>query len=114
MEMKDLERVGGEDSKTIRQRIQKARSMQEKRFEGMNISFNAQMGPNEIKQFCIMREKEKRFVQQAFDALKLSARAYHKILKVARTIADLDGSAIIEEIHLAQAIAYRSVDRKYW
>lgn len=114
MEMKDLELTGGESSATMRERIQRARKMQQERFEGVGITFNAQMGPEEIKRFCKLDDKERQFVERAFDALKLSARAYHKILKVARTIADLDGSERIREIHLAQAIAYRSVDRKYW
>ena len=114
MEMKDLELPGGESSATMRERIQRARKMQQERFEGAGITFNAQMGPEEIKRFCKLDDKERQFVERAFDALKLSARAYHKILKVARTIADLDGSERIGEIHLAQAIAYRSVDRKYW
>ncbi len=114
MEMKDLEGQSGENSATMRERIEKARKMQEERFRGMEISFNAQMGPAEIKRFCALERAEKKFAQEAFDALKLSARAYHKILKVARTIADLNGKERIEEIHLAEAIAYRSVDRKYW
>lgn len=114
MEMKDLEGKSSESSASMRERIQGARIMQQERFKGMGISFNAQMGPAEIKRFCDLGSAEKKFAQQAFDALKLSARAYHKILKVARTIADLNGSESIEEIHLAEAIAYRSVDRKYW
>lgn len=114
MEMKDLENKHGEKSAAMRERIQGARQMQQERFAGMNISFNAQMGPEEIRRFCVLEKKEKEFVQQAFDALKLSARAYHKILKVARTVADLEGSERIMEGHIAQAIHYRSVDRKYW
>lgn len=114
MEMKDLETKSSESSEVMRKRIQKARQMQQNRFEGMDITFNAQMGPAEIKRFCALGETERKFVEQAFDALKLSARAYHKILKVARTIADLDESEAITELHLAQAISYRSVDRKYW
>lgn len=114
MEMKDLEMQGSESSETMRKRIEQARQMQQERFAGLDITFNAQMGPTEIKKFCKLEDKERRFVEQAFDALKLSARAYHKILKVARTVADLDGSEQITELHLARAIAYRSVDRKYW
>ncbi len=114
MEMKDLETKSSESSAVMRERIQKARQMQQDRFEGMDITFNAQMGPAEIKRFCALGEQERKFVEQAFDALKLSARAYHKILKVARTVADLDESENITELHLAQAISYRSVDRKYW
>lgn len=114
MEMKDLENKGGESSEDMRKRIEKARCMQQERFAGINIAFNAQMGPEEIKKFCKLENKERRFVEEAFNALKLSARAYHKILKVARTIADLDESEQIKEVHLASAIAYRSADRKYW
>lgn len=115
IEMKDLEgKEKGDTSKTMRQRIENARKMQEERFEGSKLSFNAQMGPDDIKRFCALDSKEYKFVEQAFDALKLSARAYHKVLKVARTIADLSGSEKIREEDLAQAICYRSVDRKYW
>lgn len=114
MEMKDLERKGEESSADMRKRIERARYMQQERFQGLKLSFNAQMGPEEIKEFCKLDDKERRFVEEAFNALKLSARAYHKILKVARTIADLEGSERITELHLAGAIAYRSVDRKYW
>lgn len=114
MEMKDLEAKSSEGSEAMRERIARARGLQQQRFAGTDITFNAQMGPAQIKEFCRLDEKEKRFVEQAFQALKLSARAYHKILKVARTIADLDGSERIGEEHLASAIAYRSVDRKYW
>jgi len=114
MEMKDLEKKSSVNSTIMRERIGKARKIQQLRFQGTGISFNAQMGPNQIKEFCVLGSKEKGFVEQAFNALNLSARAYHKILKVARTIADLDGSDNICEEHLAGAIAYRSVDRKYW
>lgn len=114
MEMKDLEARNGENSTVMRERIGRARKMQQDRFEGLGITFNAQMGPAQVQEFCVLDDKEKQFVEQAFAALKLSARAYHKILKVARTVADLDGSEKIREEHLAEAIAYRSVDRKYW
>lgn len=114
MEMKDLEARSNENSAVMRERIGRARKMQQDRFEGLGITFNAQMGPAQIKEFCVLDHKEKKFVEQAFAALKLSARAYHKILKVARTVADLSGSEKICEEHLAEAIAYRSVDRKYW
>lgn len=114
MEMKDLEKRSNENSAVMRDRIQKARKMQQMRFEGTDITFNAQMSPTQVSEYCSLGSAEKEFVEQAFNALKLSARAYHKILKVARTIADLDGSEKILDEHLAVAIAYRSVDRKYW
>lgn len=115
IEMRDLEgKTKGDTSEAMRCRIKRARVMQEERFVNSRLRFNAQMGPDDIKRFCKLDNKEYRFVEQAFDALKLSARAYHKVLKVARTIADLDGSERIRETDLAQAICYRSVDRKYW
>ncbi len=113
MQMGDLEKKSGETSETMRRRIGIAREMQQQRFDGLPISFNAQMGPEEIRKFCELGHKEKEFVRQAFDALKLSARAYHKVLKVARTVADLERSVKIREEHIAQAIQYRSVDRNF-
>ncbi len=114
MEVKTLAQKGKENSAAMRKRIGMAREMQQHRFRGLDISFNAQMNPEEIRRFCVLDKKEREFVEQAFDALGLSARAYHKILKVARTIADLKECEKIKEEHLAQAIVYRSVDRKYW
>ncbi len=115
IEIKDLEeKQKGETSESMRQRIERARKMQEDRFVNSKLEFNAQMGPEDVKRFCILDRKEHKFIEQAFQTLKLSARAYHKILKVARTIADLNGNETITEADLAQAICYRSVDRKYW
>lgn len=105
---------GGESSGEIRKRIEKARSMQRRRFAGTNLLFNADMGAKETMEYCVLGAKEKRFVEAAFQSMELSARAYHKILKVARTIADLDGKEEIGELHLAEALGYRSVDRRYW
>lgn len=72
------------------------------------------LGVNELKEFCHLGKDEESLMRQAFGALGLTARTYHKILKVARTIADLDGSERIREQHLKEAIGYRTIDKKYW
>ena len=72
------------------------------------------LGVNELREFCRLDEAEERLMRQAFSSLGLTARTYHKILKVARTIADLDGSDGIREGHLKEAIGYRMIDKKYW
>ena len=72
------------------------------------------MNPAMTREFCVASEGAMKMLQMAFDKLGLSARAYDKILRVARTIADLDGSEIIETPHIAEAIQYRSLDRKFW
>lgn len=104
----------GESSAKMRSRIQVARQMQEERFKNLGIRFNSEMNSAQTAVYCELAPKEKTFMEKAFKSLSLSARAYHKILRVSRTIADLDGAAKIEEKHLAEAICYRSVDRNYW
>lgn len=105
---------GAESSEQIRERIERAREIQKKRFRNEKRNFNADMGPEEIGRYCSLQQKEEAFMEKAFANMELSARAYHKILKVARTIADLDGSENILEKHLCEAVCYRSVDRRYW
>ena len=103
-----------ESSAQIRERIERARKIQKMRFKNEKRNFNADMGPEEIIKYCTLESKEEAFMEKAFRNMELSARAYHKILKVARTIADLDGSERIQEKHLCEAVCYRSVDRRYW
>ncbi|MBR6094023.1 MAG: YifB family Mg chelatase-like AAA ATPase [Lachnospiraceae bacterium] len=109
LKLKELEGEGrgGDDSDTIRKRIIKAREIQKKRFRNGNITFNAQMKAKDVSKFCILDPKANSYMQRAYEVLGLSARGYHKILKVARTIADLDGKEIIESRHLAEAIGFR-------
>ena len=104
----------GESSAGILQRVMKARRMQEKRFEGTVLSFNADMGPAQVRKYCPLGAEEQQMMQQLFASMNLSARAYHKIIKVARTIADLEGSGRIRRSHLAEAACYRRTDSKYW
>ncbi len=104
-----------EKSSIIRERVMKARYVQDKRFEGNDtLHFNAQMSPNMVRQICVIDETGQVLIKRAMEKLGLSARAYDRILKVARTIADLAASENIEAEHLAEAIHYRSLDRESW
>ena len=103
----------GEASRIIRQRIVQARTIQSKRFPGIPIFCNAQMGSAEIGRHCPLEEETKNLLGAAVLKLGFSARAYYRILKVARTIADLTSSPQIRSSHLAEAIQYRSLDRNF-
>lgn len=103
-----------ESSASIKERVNKARQIQLKRFKENNIYNNAKMNVVLTKKYCKLDEDAKELIKVAFDKLKLSARAHDRILKVARTIADLDSSELIKANHIAEAINYRSLDRKYW
>ena len=105
---------GEETSAQIRERVMAARERQAARFAGTNLHFNADMGAGEIERYCVLEAQERAYMERMFAAMQLSARAYHRILKVARTIADLEGSERIGEVHLAEAICYRQSDRKFW
>ncbi len=104
----------GEPSAKIKQRVEAARKIQQERLRGTAANCNAQMNSAMTREFCVASEPAMKMLQLAFDKLGLSARAYDKILRVARTIADLDNSEIIEATHIAEAIQYRSLDRKFW
>jgi magnesium chelatase family protein len=105
----------GESSAQIRERVVAARQRQHARFaQRPKISCNARMGPRELKQFCALDEQAKGMLQMAMTDLNLSARAYDRILKVARTIADLAGAEDINSEHLSEAIQFRSLDRQIW
>ena len=103
-----------ESSKEIRTRVNKARKIQVERYKGTGITCNAHLTPSMLKKFCIMSEEASKYLALSFERLGMSARAYDRILKVARTIADLAGSEIIEKEHIFSAISFRSLDRKYW
>lgn len=103
-----------EPSAVIRDRVCRARDVQMARYDGKGIYCNAQMGPREIRAHCVVTEPVRTMLRAAIQQLSLSARAYDRILKVSRTIADLTGSEQIEVPHVAEAIQYRSLDRRMW
>ena len=103
-----------ENSEKIKERVNKARSIQRERYKEFKIFSNAELSQNLIPKFCKLNDESEKLLQMAFERLGLSARAYTRVLKVARTIADLDNSNNIESKHIAEAIQYRSLDRKYW
>jgi magnesium chelatase family protein len=105
----------GEASVQIRKRVTKARELQTKRFrEYDNIHYNAQMSTKQIRKYCILDEASKQLLKTAMERLNLSARAYDRILKVSRTIADLEGVEEVNGSHISEAIQYRSLDREGW
>lgn len=103
-----------ENSKDIKVRVDTARKIQHDRYISESIFSNSQLTPKLIEKYCKLDKKSKELLQIAFNKLGLSARAYGRILKVARTIADLDGENNIKQEHITEAIQYRSLDKKYW
>jgi len=112
VEHRDLSmKKGGEPSKIIRDRVIQARLIQQDRFKKSKNFCNAQMTASTIKKYCKLSDESQTVLNSAMDKLGLSARAYHRILKVARTIADIERSDSIQTNHLLEAINYRSLDR---
>ncbi len=104
----------GEKSADIKARVNKARRIQQERLKGTAITCNAHMTANQTREFCKLTEDAQQMLKTVFDKLSLSARAYDKILRVARTIADLEESENVNSEHVAEAVQYRSLDRKFW
>ncbi len=103
-----------ESSASIKQRVETAVQIQKERYKGLSMSFNSELSGNDIKKYCVLTDGAKRRIEDAFERLRLSARSYHRILKTARTIADLAKEELIDEIHITEALTYREPDRKYW
>ena len=101
-------RTPSESSADIKARVDKARRIQQERFAGTGITCNAQMGPAEVRKYCELDSAGEILMKKAFDKMGLSARSYDRILRVARTIADLAGSETIQAVHVAEAIQYRT------
>jgi len=97
----------GESSADVRKRVEAARERQRVRFEGMGIASNADMRPAQVRKFCALDEACQNLMKTAMRQLQLTARAYHRVFKLSRTIADLVGSEAITQVHLAEALQYR-------
>jgi len=104
----------GEPSTTIRARVEKSRELQKSRFTGTDLQCNAHMRSKQIKEFCAVSAEVRELLKTAINQLGLSARAYDRILKLSRTVADLEGETDIGMAHVAEAIQYRALDRKLW
>jgi len=98
--------VKSESSKIIQIRVQKARDIQLKRFKGLKITSNAEMNNKQLKQFCDLDQQSVVLLKQAITKLSLSARGFHRVIKIARTIADLEDSVKIKSNHIAEALQY--------
>ena len=104
----------GESSASIRERVIRAREVQARRYAGLGFSCNAQIPDALFNEFCQTTPQADRLLERTFERFGLSGRAYRRILKIARTIADMGGSAVIDTPHVAEAVQYRTLDRKYW
>ena len=103
-----------ESSAAIRSRVNQARKIQQERYQSIGISCNAKLPAPAVNRFCPLDDGASALLSRAFETMGLSARAYDRILKVSRTIADLDKAEVISRRHIAEAVQYRSLDRKYW
>ncbi len=103
-----------ESSASIRERVQKVREVQQERYKGTNVTCNARITSDILQEVCPLTDSANEFLKSVFEKMGLSARAYDKILKVSRTVADMEFAQVIDKKHVAQAVQYRSLDRKYW
>jgi magnesium chelatase family protein len=103
-----------QNSEKIKNRVNRTRILQRERYAKEKIYSNSSLTPKLIQKYCKLDQESKNLLEKAFEKMNLSARAYSRILKVARTIADLEGKEQIQKYHIAEAIQYRSLDKKYW
>lgn len=103
-----------ENSNEIRKRVNFSREIQQERYKNCGIFSNAELTPKLIEKYCKLDKESKNILESAFNRLGLSSRAHERILKVSRTIADIEGKENIEKSHILEAISYRSLDKKYW
>ncbi len=103
-----------ESSREIRKRVEIARNLQKERYQKEKITCNGELTPQLIEKYIVLSKREQNYLEEIFQRLSLTARSYHKIIKTARTIADLEGSKEISLLHLSEAACYRSMDKKFW
>lgn len=111
----DLQRsTSGKTTEELIGEVEAARRIQQQRYKNMDIEFNSQLSREQLREICPLGDSEQKFMQKVYEKYKLTARSYHRILKVARTIADLSKSDKITTVHLSEAVCYRTVDKKFW
>ena len=103
-----------ECSADIQKRVNEARAVQQERYKGTQTTCNAKIDAGQFEKYCIIDKDAEQTLKNSFESLKMTARAYDRVLKVARTIADLEKSEVIRTDHVLEAVQYRSLDRKYW
>lgn len=113
VKFEDFEQEDGLDSVTIRKKVELARKVQQERYKNLNIRCNSQLTPNLIKKYCKTTYSARLLLKEAFNRLKLSARSYSRVLKISRTIADIDEIDTINEEHIAEALRFRNLDKYY-
>lgn len=104
----------GEASEVIQRRVTAVHGIQRERYRGEAFSYNSQIPAARIREFCALTREQESYMEQVYRRLELTARAYHKVLKVARTLADMDQEKRIAQRHLSEAVCYRGLDQKYW
>ena len=103
-----------ESSEEIRKRVVRTHTIQMERFKGTKIHYNSQIPNSGLERYCALGDEEQEYAKKMYDSMELTARSYHRILKVARTIADIEESKEIKVIHLKEAMCYRGLEKKYW
>lgn len=103
-----------ETSEEIRKRVCRMHQLQEKRYQGLSFRFNSEIPSGLLEEFCHLEKEGAGYMKKMYEEMELTARTYHKILRVARTIADMDGETQIAKRHLREAICYRGIDKSYW
>ena len=107
-------KIAGESSAQIRKRVEAVQEIQRERYKKENFCFNGELDGRKLEKYCVMTGGADKLLEQAYEQFQFSTRAYHKILKTARTIADMESSEKIKEEHICEALAYRAYDKKYW
>lgn len=103
-----------ESSALIRSRVEQTQRLQQERFTGSGILYNSQIPSSAMKEWCVMEAEGEKMLNESFERLELTVRGYYRVLRVARTIADMEGATKIGRVHICESLLYRSIDRKVW